>query len=121
MDLNTYKLMHLVGMALVLMSLGARAFFAMQGGDKLSDKARGLGAGTHGIGLLLLLVGGFGMLAKLGISGIPGWIHPKLLIWLLLGLAIAVPYRKPELARPMWFVVPILTLIAAYLGLNKLG
>jgi hypothetical protein len=25
MDLNTYKLMHLVGMALVLMSLGARA------------------------------------------------------------------------------------------------
>ena len=32
MDLNTYKLMHLVGMALVLMSLGARAFFAMQGG-----------------------------------------------------------------------------------------
>ena len=73
------------------------------------------------LGLVLLLVGGFGMLAKLGVSGIPGWVHPKILIWVLLGLAVAVPYRKPELARPLWFAAPILALIAAYLGLNKLG
>jgi hypothetical protein len=75
---------------------------------------------THGIGMVLVLVGGFGMLARLGIFWPwPGWIVGKIIIWLVFGVLIAVIGRVPALAKPLWWITIALGAIAAYLALNK--
>ena len=112
----TYQLLHILGTMLVFMALGALSLHAMNGGTRDSNRARALVAITHGFGLLLMLVAGFGMLARLGSmgAGLPGWVWVKVVIWLLLAVSIVVPYRKPEWSKAMWFALPILGLIAAY-------
>ena len=66
---------------------------------------------TAGIGLLLALLGGFGLIAKLG-YGFPVWIWIKMGIWLALGGLIAVVNRKPEIGKILWWVVVILGIVA---------
>ena len=117
-----YKVVHIVGIALLLSALGAVALHALNGGLRRDDRARGLVAALHGVGAVLVLVGGFGMLARLGFrhgAMFPGWLLVKLAIWLLLGAAIALPYRRPTLARPMLVVVPLLAGVAAYMAIYK--
>ena len=49
---------------------------------------------SHGISLLAVLVGGFGLIVKTGMSGSwPGWIYGKLLVWVLLGGAVVFNKR----------------------------
>lgn len=111
----TYQLFHVLGIILVFMALGAVSLHAMNGGTRDSNTARALVAITHGVGLLLILVAGFGMLARLGMSGgLPGWVWMKVLVWLLLAGLIVVPYRKPEWSKAIWFAIPILGVVAAY-------
>ncbi|PRP97339.1 hypothetical protein [Enhygromyxa salina] len=120
MSYQVYNLLHILGIVLVFMGLGALAFHGANGGDKASNKVRGMVMGTHGLGLLLILVAGFGMLAKTGAmaNGLPGWLHPKLLIWVLLGAAPVVLIRKPSAGKLVWFAVPLLAATAAYFGIN---
>ena len=121
-SLLTYKLVHILGLALVMTALGAMSLHAANGGTRESNGARKLVGALHGIGMFLILLGGFGMLARLGImhgGSFPGWIWAKLTIWVLAGAAAAIPARRPALARPMLVVVPLLAAIAAYLGLYK--
>jgi hypothetical protein len=75
----------------------------------------------HGIGLFLVLLGGFGMLARLELvsGGLPGWVWAKLAIWLTLGGLMVLPYRRPQFARAVFLAVPTLGLIAALLALTK--
>ncbi len=120
MSYEFYKALHILGIALLFLAFGGLAGHALNGGTKETNKARGLMLASHGIGLVLILVAGFGMLAKMGGSGgmFPSWIHPKLLIWLLLGAATMPLQRKNALAKPLWFVLPLLALTAAYLALS---
>jgi hypothetical protein len=73
--------------------------------------------------VLLILVGGFGLLARTGgmANGLPGWLHPKLLIWVLVGGLPALINRKPEWGKLLWFIVPLLMLTAAYFGVYHPG
>ncbi len=112
-----YKIIHLVGVLMVFLALGGVATHAINGGDK-SHSWRIPLAITHGLGLLISLVGGFGLLARLGIihGGLPGWALAKLGIWLVLGGAIGLLIRKPNLAKPMWIIILCLGAAAAYLA-----
>jgi hypothetical protein len=112
-----YTVLHVLGIILTFMALGAAALHAGNGGTRDNNPGKKIVASVHGVGLLLILVAGFGMLAKLGL-GLPGWVHPKLLIWLLLGAAPVLIARKPGSARLMWILLPLLGVVAAYLGLN---
>jgi hypothetical protein len=119
-SLEFYKVLHIVGLVAVWMALGGATLHAANGGNRASNKARGLVAGTHGIGLLLMLVGGFGMLAKLQLMGaMPGWVVAKLVLWLLVGGALVLPMRMPALARPLWFALPVVAGLGAWLALYK--
>jgi hypothetical protein len=118
MSLAVYKILHLLGLALAMLGLGGVALHALNGGDRDSNGKRGLVAGMHGTGMLLLIVAGFGMLAKSG-AGMPGWVHPKLLIWLFLGAAYPLLNRKPKLALPILIALPLLVVAAAYFGIYK--
>jgi hypothetical protein len=120
MSLEFYKIMHIVGLAAIIAALGGAAVHAINGGTRDTNKARGLVAATHGIGLVLMLVGGFGMLAKLGImAAMPGWVYAKLALWLVVGALIVIPLRKPELAKPLWLLVPVVAGLGAWMGLLK--
>ncbi len=115
-----YNTLHIVGIMLVFMSLGATVLHAANGGTRDTNPSRKLVAALHGVGLLVIIVAGFGMLAKNGgmNNGLPGYIHPKLLIWLLLGAAPVLISRKPGLARAMWLIIPLLGATAAFFGIN---
>jgi hypothetical protein len=71
---------------------------------------------------VLILVSGFGALAKIGLSnpGIwPGWLWLKAFIWLLFGGVIVLIRRVPRLTTLLWWVLPILGGLAGYLALYK--
>jgi len=117
-----YNVVHIVGIALLAAALGGMSLHAFNGGTRRESRARGLVAALHGTGALLVLVGGFGMLARLGFrhgASFPGWIWVKLAIWLVLGAAVLLPYRRPALARPLLFAIPVLAGLAAYMAIYK--
>lgn len=119
MSYEIYKILHLLGLSLVVLSLGGIILHVINGGSKATNTFRKSVMITHGVGLLLLLVAGFGMLAKLGIHSVPGWVGGKLVIWLALGALAAVAYKSQALAKKLWLAVPVLVLIASSLALYK--
>jgi hypothetical protein len=120
-SLNLYKLVHILGILLVFSSFGGLVLHAMNGGTKATNAGRRLVMAGYVVGLFLILLGGFGMLARLGIVqvGLPGWIWFKLAVWLVIGGLFALPYRKPGSARLLWILGPALGLIAAWAALYK--
>ena len=114
-----YKNLHLIGVFMILVALGG--FIAQQ--VQLAAPGRTWRrpiAITHGIGMVLVLVGGFGMLARLKIFWPwPGWVVGKIIIWLVFGILVALIGRTPALAKPLWWSTIALAAIAAYLALNK--
>jgi hypothetical protein len=120
MDISVYKLVHLMGIIMIFLALGSQINYAINGGVTAQNVWRKATGMTHGIGLLLVLVSGFGMLARLGIYWPwPGWVIGKMVIWLLLGSLIAVVSRKPGCGRGMWYAVLILGLLAIYFATIK--
>lgn len=111
MGLSTYKLLHLIGLGLI-----AYAFGGLE--QRPEDGQRKRLTMVHGIALLLTLLGGFGMAAKNPTIGhTDWWILVKLGIWLVLGGALVIYKRKPELIGTFKFVILALMIVAAYLGL----
>ena len=103
MSYEAYTLIHLSGVFLVLMALGALAVHFFQGGTKESLRAKKMLYIGHGLGMFLILLGGFGMLARLGIHWPwPTWIIIKFSVWILLGGLIALIPRYPEQGRILW-------------------
>ena len=121
MSVSIYKLIHLIGIFAVLLGLGGMCFHAASGGTKGKDATSKLTGMLHGIGLFIVLLGGFGLIARLGESFASGWVIAKLLIWIVIGAAIAIPYRQPKNAIAVVFGVLLLAAIAGYLGINKPG
>ena len=88
-------------------------------------KSKGVGrklvAALHGTALFLILLGGFGMLARLGIvqGGLPGWIYAKLALWVALPVIGMLPYRRPASARWVLLGLPVVGLLAGIIALTK--
>lgn len=120
MSYEFYKVLHVVGIMLLFLSLGAVTLHAANGGTREQNPSRKVVASLHGTGMLLLIIAGFGMLARIQsmAAGIPHFVYPKLLVWLLLGAAPAIVARKPGSAPLMWFILPLLGAVAAYFGIN---
>lgn len=116
---TVYKALHLVGIMLTVAALAGMAVHAANGGTRAESRTRALATALHGTGLLLVLVAGFGMLARLGGSAASGWVLVKLAIWLTLGAAAMVPYRRPLLARAVFLAAPLLAALAGIVALTK--
>ena len=116
---SAYKIIHLLGLMMVFLSLGGVIMRGINRENPLHSWKKGI-AITHGIGMVLLLIAGFGLLARLGIAGnIPGWAWLKFVIWLVLGGMLVIPRKLPEMAKSMWWVALLLGSIAAWLALEK--
>lgn len=122
MDYLTYKTLHVLGGFLLFTSLGGLMLSALSTGKPAEGKARKLAAMTHGIALAVILISGFGLLAKLQIPHdwlFPPWVWAKLVVWLLMGGVIVLIRKRPEWLRALWILLPLLGGVAAYLAFYK--
>ena len=130
--LTTYKITHLVGISVLALGTGGR----MAGGENRKTFAI-----VQGIGLLVMLVTGFGLLAKLGLNtpsspvvvvvvsgeggglfanlGIPHFAVVKTVLWVVIAM---LPLLFRKLKTPLYaeiLIVFILVGVMAYLGIVK--
>lgn len=122
MPYETYKLIHLLGIFAVIAALTAGGWHTLRGGTRADNPHRKLLGITHGVALFLILLGGFGMLARLGIvqGGLPGWIWAKLAIWAVLGGALTLAARGSRMAAASVVIgVPLLALLAGAIAVYK--
>ena len=118
-----YKLIHLLGVFATLSSLFSMAILRLAGLEAKSWP-RPLLSVVHGVGLFLILLGGFGMLARLGISWpFPAWIAAKITLWLILGGLLSLMKRAVFSSPKTWVLialcVPLIGLLAAWIALYK--
>ena len=111
MDPNFYQVLHIVGISMVFLGYGALLARSIAAPENVP--VRKLGSRTSGIGLLFILVAGFGLVAKLGYNYTETWILVKFAIWLLLGGLIVLINRKPHLAMLIWCLLIVLSGTAA--------
>lgn len=118
---EAYKVLHLLSVMLLFLCFGGLALYVAGGGTRAANPNRKLIAALHGTATFLVLLGGFGLLARLGViqGGFPLWVWIKLTVWLVLGLAVVLPYRRPDLARPLFLLYPILGGVAAWAAIYK--
>jgi hypothetical protein len=108
---HAYKLIHLIGVFLLLISLGGQLVRT----DSLAW--RKYLKVSHGIGLLLILIAGFGLLARLEMAWPwPLWIYLKILVWIVLGLMPMWLRRVPSFGMIFWWAVLGLASFSAYLA-----
>ena len=75
----------------------------------------------NGLAVFFILLGGFGMLARIGVSHgtLPLWIWLKLSIWALLLGALWLVFRGARIARALLVAVPLFAVLAAAIALYK--
>ena len=118
---ETYKVLHILGVLLAFATLGGLALTMANGATRSTSSVRRLIAITHGVATFVILLGGFGALARLGVmhGNLPGWVLVKLACWAVLAVLVAIPYRKPALARTIFWLLPVLGGIAVVMAIYK--
>lgn len=117
---SLYLNLHLFGIFLTIASLMGLAMAALMGRHLLSKGLRIALASGHGVGVFLILLGGFGLLARLGIHGDwPLWIKLKLGMWGVFALLTIVVKRLPFAAKASWLLLPALAAMAAWVAIYK--
>lgn len=118
MSYEFYKVLHLAGILMTFCGLAGVLALRMAGPDLPS--ARKLFFLTHGVGLVIALVGGFGLAARLNMfAQLPIWVWAKIVIWVLLGGAIALAKRRGQIGTPLLVLFIGLGITAAWLAVNK--
>lgn len=116
-----YKVIHYLGI-FALIAVLSSALGRGARGDAGPEPWRRRFAAWHGVALFVVLLGGFGMLARLEITTgltLPGWIWAKLAIWALLGGLMAVARRSPSWSARALSMVPLLAALAGLVALTK--
>jgi hypothetical protein len=109
MDYSTYKIIHLIGVAALVLGLGGM----MAGGENRKTFAI-----LQGIALLVMLVSGFGLLAKLHL-GFPHFAMAKVALWVVLGvLPVLLRRLKVPLLGGITIVLALVG-VMAWLGVMK--
>ena len=112
MAYEIYKIIHFCGIGMILIGLTQIAL--SQG-----KSTRGPGL-LHGFGMFLVLLGGFGMLARLQIHWPwPGWIWAKFAIWLALGGSLSLFKRVSHFQKFGWVALTLILGLAATVAIYK--
>lgn len=115
-----YKVFHILGVVALFTGLGGAALHAANGGTKKDNPSRKLVSVLQAVALVLLLVAGFGMLARLQLTGSwPGWVWAKVVLWVVFGALVALPGRVPASGKPLLLGLPALGALAGWLAVFK--
>jgi hypothetical protein len=127
MSAEFYRIVHLFGIFLLMCSLGGLAVGAWHGKGAQAGKAEADSFAKrlrmlHGVALVVIIVAGFGLMAKLGLMKTwPLWIIGKIVIWLVFGAAATFVVKGADKARAWILVLPLLGLVSAYLAIMHPG
>lgn len=106
MPYEVYKVIHLVGLAVLFAALGGQLFAPRSPSGRAPHSI----AILHGLGVVLMLVGGFGLLARTGIQWPwPTWVLVKVGLWVVLA-AMPWPIRKLRLGG-LWIALALAALV----------
>jgi hypothetical protein len=111
-----YKVVHYLGVFTLVAALSATLARSAKEGLNSDPWRKRLGM-IHGIALFLILLGGFGMLARLD-AGFPMWIVAKLVIWVAAAGLIAARKSADWSARAL-VLLPLLAVLAGWLAYTK--
>jgi hypothetical protein len=121
-----YKVLHVLAVAFLFASAGGLTILTLLGRDE-PELVRSTRRWLHicfGVALVLILVAGFGLLARLGVAhgtAWPVWAYVKLGIWMVLGASLALVRRAPSFARLFFFLLPLIGGVAIYAAIYKPG
>ncbi|MFZ3231915.1 MAG: SirB2 family protein [Pseudobdellovibrio sp.] len=119
MPYEFYKIIHVVSIVLLFSGLMGLLTVKMSK-IELAPNVKRMVFISHGVGVLFLLISGFGLLARLGLTqGLPGWVYGKLAIWLVLAGSVALVKRKGHLGWPIFICLIAIFTVAAYLAILK--
>lgn len=110
MSEQVYRIMHIL--SLLLLTGYAFAAFANP-----SPERRRTSAMITGVLSLLVLVGGFGLKAKLPElrTEWPGWLIVKIVCWLGVTALAGMVYRRPIMAKPFQYATIAMIALAVWL------
>ena len=112
MSTEFYRIVHILGIILLFLALGGLLFPAFNN-ITLDKKTKKPWAIMHGISLIVILIGGFGLLARLGIQGsFPLWVWFKLIIWSYFSIIVFAIVRLPKRAKWIFSTILIISLAA---------
>lgn len=117
-EYSIYRVIHLAGVIFLLFSLSSLIILSK---NKISG-GKTIFSAVHGISLFVIILGGFGLLARLGIvhgSDWPNWVWAKLIIWVIMGVSVYFIKKYPDYSNYFWILIPVLAIVSAYLAVNK--
>ncbi len=128
MGTQFYIVIHIAGVMLMYMALGALAVLSAKVEAQAGKPLRRFLIILHGLALTVILVAGFGLLAKIKLADGSSMSNPatwppymwiKVVLWMGLGASTVLLRRQPTLLRPLLVILPLVGALAAYLGVYQ--
>jgi len=115
------SVVHILGVLFLFTALGATLMHVLNGGTKEDNPWKKPLSIIHGVSLLVILLAGLGILIAWGIkpSQFEGWVWAKIVIWAFFGAAIVLPYKVPQSAKLLMFLLPLIGGLAVFLAVYK--
>jgi uncharacterized membrane protein SirB2 len=100
-----YYPIHFIGIFLLFLAIGGMCISCRNGFEKKDNPSKKFLAITHGIALLMIVIGGMGLMTgyQYHVGGMPGWIILKLVIWVIFGCSSLIIYKLPKFATVTLF------------------